>query len=495
MIDKPLEPSGSESVTSRLFGNWLSLAGAVIGGASLFAFLLLFVIDSLAHSSNPYIGVLTYLVAPGFLFTGLALVFVGFWLQRRQAARAVGSRQYLRIDFSRSRDRKLMAGFVSGALVFLLLTALGSYQTYHFTESVTFCGQVCHEVMEPEFVTYQNSPHARVSCAQCHIGPGANWYVRSKLSGAYQVYATLANKYPRPVPTPVKNLRPAEETCEQCHWPQKFVGNLDRTYAYSLSDQTNTPFTVRLLLRVGGGHASGGPVEGIHWHMSVGKKVEYYAADESRQKIPWIRFTDEQGIVTEYRTPKFTNTIDAKRIRVMDCIDCHNRPAHNYRPPNEALNLAIHLGRIDATLPFIKSNSLWLLTQRYTDSTEALQRIATTLDAAYPKEARAQKAIAVVQQIYRENFFPKMKASWKEYPNNIGHMNWPGCFRCHDGRHTTADGKKSVRASNCDACHLIVAQGSGKDLDLLNAKGLKFAHPGDDLDENPQCHECHNGGM
>lgn len=494
MNDSPTPAPARESMTSRVFNNWISLTGGVITAASLFAFLLLFIIDSLAHLSNPYVGVLTYLVAPGFLFAGLGLVLLGFWLQRRQARR-MGAQQSLTIDFSRARDRKLLAGFVGAALVFLLLTALGSYQTYHFTESVTFCGQVCHEVMEPEFVTYQNSPHARVSCAQCHIGPGADWYVRSKLSGAYQVYATLANKYPRPVPTPIKNLRPAEETCEQCHWPRKFSGNLDRTYAYYLSDPTNTPFTVRMLLRVGGGHPATGPVEGIHWHMSVGKKVEYFAADESRQKIPWIRFTDDQGVVTEYRAPKFTNSIDPKQIRVMDCIDCHNRPAHSYRPPNEALNLAIRLGRIDATLPFIKSNSLWLLTQRYTNATETTQKIATTLDQLYPKDPRGQKAIAVVQQIYRENFFPKMKASWKEYPNNIGHMNWPGCFRCHDGDHKTADGKRSVKASNCDACHLIVAQGAGKDLELLTAKGLKFAHPGDELDENPQCHECHNGGM
>jgi nitrate/TMAO reductase-like tetraheme cytochrome c subunit len=495
MNDNPDGPGEARSLTSRLVGNWVSLTGAVVGGASLFAFLLLFVLDSLAHSSNPYIGVLTYLIAPGFLFTGLGLILVGLWLQRRQEVKATGARQSLRIDFSRARDRRLLVGFGSAAIAFLLLTALGSYQTYHFTESVTFCGQVCHEVMEPEFVTYQNSPHARVSCAQCHIGPGANWYVRSKLSGAYQVYATLANKYPRPVPTPVKNLRPAEETCEQCHWPQKFVGNLDRTYAYYLTDETNTPFTVRMLLRVGGGHPSAGPVEGIHWHMSVGKKVEYYATDEGRQKIPWIRFTDENGVVSEYRAPKFTNTVDPRQVRIMDCIDCHNRPAHIFRPPNEALNLAIRLGRIDATLPFIKSNSLWLLTQRYTNTTEALQKIATTLDRFYPQDARAQKAIPVVQQVYRENFFPKMKASWKEYPNNIGHMNWPGCFRCHDGQHRTADGKKTVRASNCDACHLIVAQGAGTELESLHAKGLKFAHPGDELDENPQCHECHNGGL
>jgi len=200
-------------------------------------------------------------------------------------------------------------------------------------------------------------------------------------------------------------------------------------------------------------------------------------------------------LVTEYRTPRFTNSIDPKLIRVMDCIDCHNRPAHIFRPPNEALNLALHLGRMDTSLPFVKSNSLWLLTQTYTTEAEALQKIATALDALYPKDPRASRAIEVVQKIYRENFFPKMKADWKTYPNNIGHMNWPGCFRCHDGTHKSVDGKKSVKASDCNACHLILAQGSGKDLETLSAQGLAFAHPGDELDPNPQCHECHNGGM
>ena len=171
-------------------------------------------------------------------------------------------------------------------MLFLLISALGSYQTYHFTESVNFCGQACHGVMKPEYVTYLHWPHARVSCAECHIGKGAGWYVRSKLSGTYQVYATMANKYPRPIPTPVKNLRPAQETCEECHWPQKFVGNLERTYNYFLSDETNTPFTVRMLMHVGGGDPTHGPVGGIHWHMNVGNKVEYLATDEARQKIP-----------------------------------------------------------------------------------------------------------------------------------------------------------------------------------------------------------------
>jgi len=479
---------------SSVFRNWLSLMGLVVVVGSLFSFFFLLLLDALAHSANPYVGILTYLVAPAFLVMGLMLAFLGAFLRHRQILKTSGPLPPLRIDLTRPRDRRLFGFFLAGSVLFLLISALGSYQTYHFTESVNFCGQACHGVMKPEYVTYLHSPHARVSCAECHIGKGAGWYVRSKLSGTYQVYATMANKYPRPIPTPVKNLRPAQETCEECHWPQKFVGNLERTYNYFLTDETNTPFTVRMLMNVGGGDATHGPVGGIHWHMNVGNKIEYLASDESRQKIPYVRMTDlSQGIVTEFRTPKFTNAVDEASLRRMDCMDCHNRPAHRYQTPNSAVNLAMALGKIDRGLPFVKSNALYVLTQSYTNETKALQSIATTLSQRYPNDPRIRPAIDAVQQIYKDNFFPEMKASWQTYPDHIGHKDWPGCFRCHDGLHKTADGKRFIKANDCNACHTILAQGSGTELDQLTPKGQKFKHPGDEVEGG--CNDCHTGGL
>jgi nitrate/TMAO reductase-like tetraheme cytochrome c subunit len=487
-------PAPKRDPRSSLFRNWLTLTGLVVVIGSLFSFFLLLVLDTLAHSGNPYVGILTYLVAPGFLMMGLVLLVLGAFLRHRQIVRTSGPLPPLRIDLTQPRERKRMGLFLAGSVLFLLISALGSYQTYHFTESVNFCGQACHGVMQPEYVTYLHSPHARVSCAECHIGKGASWYVRSKLSGTYQVYATLADKYPRPIPTPVKNLRPAQETCEECHWPKKFVGNLEHTFHYYLTDATNTPFTVRMLLHVGGGDPTHGPVGGIHWHMNVGNKIEYLATDEARQRIPYIRVTDlSQGVVTEFRAPKFTNTVDQSSLRTMDCMDCHNRPAHRYQTPNAAVNLAMFLGRIDAGLPSIKSNALYVLTQPYTNTTQALQSIATTLSEHYPDEPRIRPAISAVQQIYTNNFFPEMKASWNVYPDNIGHKEWPGCFRCHDDLHKTADGKRSIRASDCNACHSILAQGSGADLEQLTPRGQKFKHPGDEVDGS--CNDCHTGAL
>jgi len=465
----------------------------VVVVGSFFSFFLLLLLDALAHYSNPYVGILTYLVAPGFLVLGLLLALLGAFLRRRQVVKTAGPLPPIRIDLTRPRDRRVLGFFIVGSVVFLLISALGSYQTYHFTESVSFCGEACHGVMKPEHVTYLNGPHARVACAECHIGKGANWYVRSKLSGTYQVYATLADKYPRPIPTPVKNLRPAQETCEECHWPKKFVGNLEHTFVSYLGDETNTPFTVRMLLKVGGADPTHGPEGGIHWHMNVRNKIEYIAADEARQKIPWVRMTDSQGVVTEFRTLKFTNTVDEASVRRMDCMDCHNRPAHRYQTPNAAVNLAMSLGAITPALPYVKTNALYALTRPYTNDIQAREGIATILSERYPNDQRIRPVITAVQQIYTNNFFPEMKASWKVYPDNIGHKDWPGCFRCHDGLHKATDGKRAIKANDCNACHTILAQGRGAELEQMTPNGQKFKHPGDEVDGG--CNDCHTGGL
>ena len=496
-----LDPSAATAPAKRtsLFRNWLSLAGLTIMVGSLFSFFLLLLLDALDKFANPYLGVLTYLVAPVFLVGGLVLAILGAVLRHRQVVKTCGPLPPVRIDLTRPRDRRLLGFFLVGSVLFLLISAIGSYQTYQFTESVQFCGQACHEVMKPEWTTYRRSPHARVACAECHIGKGATWYVRSKLSGAYQVYATMADKYPRPIPTPVENLRPAQETCEECHWPSKFVGNLDRTYTYFLGDETNTPFTLRMLIKVGGGDPTHCRLDGIHWHMNVGNKIEYIAADESRQTIPWVRMTDGQGVVTEFRAPNYTNVVDETKVRRMDCMDCHNRPAHRYQTPADAVDLAMALGHIDRSLPYVKTNALYALTLNYTNETQALHRIATVLAEQYPAEkfpksqGSVQDTIAALQQIYSDNFFPAMKANWQVYPDNIGHKDWPGCFRCHDGSHSTAGGKRTIKANDCNACHTILAQGSDLELKHLTPNGQKFNHPGGEVDG--ACNDCHNGSF
>lgn len=484
-------PSASPSTPLR---RWISLLGGMIAVGSLLCFVMLFALDAQAHFSNPYVGVVIFLVAPLFLFLGLGLLGLGALLDRRARLRnEPGAHKRLVIDFSSPRHRRTFAAVLFGGIFLMALTGFISYYSYHFTESASFCGETCHTVMEPERTTYQHSAHARVACVDCHIGPGATWFVRSKLSGTYQVYATLAGKYPRPIPTPIRNLRPAQVTCEQCHWPKAFVGNLDKTYTHYLYDKSNTMFSVRLLMKVGGADPTHGPVGGIHWHMNVGNRIEYYATDEDRQDIPWIRVINEQSVVTTYRVKNFTNDPPPEAIRRMDCMDCHNRPAHRFTSPDQAVDLAMSLGRIDASMPSIKSRSVKVLAAEYRNVDEAMQKIATTLASEYADHPSLRTTIDAVQEIYRLNFFPEMKADWRVYHDNIGHKIWPGCFRCHDGKHIADDGKRSIKAGDCSSCHIILAQGRGEEMNQLSAKGQPFAHPGGDI-EDMLCHECHSGG-
>jgi hypothetical protein len=259
-----------------------------------------------------------------------------------------------------------------------------------------------------------------------------------------------------------------------------------------LTDDANTVTATRMLLKVGGGDPTHGPVGGIHWHMNLNNHVEYIATDEQRQKIPWVRFTNAKGEVTEYRSSGFTNDLSGFTIRRMDCLDCHNRPAHQFRSPNDTVDLALSTGRLDPKLPAIKKNAVEALTQEYATQAEAAEKIAAFFKAKYPQEPSIAAIVAEVQQIYRNSIFPEMKASWKAYPDNIGHKEWPGCFRCHDNLHKTADGKRKIEASNCNDCHVILAQGKGAEVGDFTVPGLKFAHP-DESDEgtDANCNTCH----
>jgi hypothetical protein len=334
-------------------------------------------------------------------------------------------------------------------IVFMLSSGFGSYQAFQYTESVVFCGKLCHEVMQPEYTAYQSSPHARVKCAECHIGEGAGWFVKSKLAGAYQVYAVLANVYPRPIPTPIKNLRPAQETCEHCHWPQYFFSEKKRQKTYFKKDEKNTPWTISLLMKIGGGSPDMGPTAGIHWHMNIMQDITYISKDPARQQIPWIRTVDKKGNVTEYFStdmPIKPEEIDSKEKHKMDCIDCHNRPSHVYNAPTQSLDQALALKQIDPTLPNVKSISVEALSYKYSTKQKAIDSIRTTIenyygtnykDIAISRTDVIKNAVLEVQKIYTRNFFPEMNVSWKNYPENIGHMTNIGCFRCHDGKHVS----------------------------------------------------------
>jgi nitrate/TMAO reductase-like tetraheme cytochrome c subunit len=478
------------------YRNLISLSGIVVSAGSVVAFFFLFFLEIIAGETSAYIGILTYLVAPFFFFLGLSLVFGGRllhgWLRRR--GRGGETTLSLTLDFSDPSNRRKLLGFIAGTTLFLFASAVGSYKSYHVTESEAFCGEVCHEVMEPEYVAYAHSPHANISCTECHIGSGAAWFIKSKINGLHQVYATLTDSFDRPIQTPLPNLRPPRDICLNCHWQPKYIGNSDRSFDVILSDSDNTRFQYRLILDVGGGDPDTGPVGGIHWHMHVNNTLEFVATDPKELEIPWVRMTHEDGTVTTYVSPGFEFDPAVHQVQQMDCMDCHNRPSHRFIPPNDSLDLAVSLGRVSRELPDLKYTVVTALSGAYATTEEAFAAIEQQLLKAYGETPESRQAIDEVQKIYARTFFPKMKARWDVYPEHIGHTNFPGCFRCHDNDHVAAEGQR-ISASDCNSCHIVIAQKTGEEDWKMSLTGLEFAHPGGDFIDGLLCSDCHTGGL
>jgi nitrate/TMAO reductase-like tetraheme cytochrome c subunit len=449
------------------------------------------------------------MILPPFLLLGLVLIVAGMIRQWRRIDTSgdVDVPDWPLIDLNKPKHRNASVVFLAGGLIYGVLSAVGAYHGYHHSESVAFCGQTCHTVMKPEYVAYQNSSHARVPCTACHVGEGAGWYAKSKLSGAYQVYATAFNKYPRPIPTPIKNLRPAQETCETCHWPEKFFGAQQRQFNHYMYDDQNTPWPINMLIKTGGGDPKTGQTAGIHWHMNIGVHIEYIPRDDRRQDIPWIRITDGQtGRVTVYQdeeNPLSEQEILAATPRVMDCMDCHNRPSHQFRSPEQTINQAILTGRIDRSLPAIKRVAVENMETIYETEKAATENIARGIQDYYrsehpdifaEKHVVIEQAVLATQQEFSRSIFPEMKVRWDGYPDNIGHFIYPGCMRCHDGHKVSEEDWAITR--DCRICHVILSQGSGERAEnATNEEGLDFIHPEDIGEEwrETGCYECHTG--
>jgi len=495
------------SRSSSLLRNPLSFFGMVVAIVSTAVGLPLMLLDLLSPQTHPYLGVVLYLMLPFVAAGGIVLVLLGMaWERRRRRRRPdLPIPPLPRLDLNRPAHQAVAVGILTAVMIIAVLLSITGYRGHQFTDSVEFCGTVCHQVMKPEFTAYQHSPHARVTCAQCHVGPGAGWFVRSKLSGLYQVYATLSNKYPRPIPTPVKNLRPAQETCEQCHWPAKFFGAQQKTITRYLTDEFNSPWQIQMLIKVGGGDPEVGGMTGIHWHMNISRDIFYIAADEARESIPWVRTVDRDGGITEYMStedPLSPEQIATAEMRRMDCVDCHNRPSHIYRPPDRAIEQAFEAGQMARTLPYLKREAIRLLIQPYASQEEGRAAILSGLAEFYQQEYPAvyrEQAVAVqqateeLQRIYSTNFFPEMRVDWRAYPDHVGHLYSEGCFRCHDGLHKSRDGR--VITKDCNACHTILGQGPPDELKGVILQEQPFQHPVDlgmDVTEL-KCSACHTG--
>ncbi len=498
--------------TSRmeLLRNPISAIGALLATLTLILGAALLAVHFIEPTSNTYFGIFLFMVVPAMLFGGLLLIPFGVWREVRRLKRggAPPVNRWPVLDLNRTNQRRLTALVIVVTALVIVLSAAGAYSAYHYSESVAFCGTTCHIVMEPEHTAYQNSPHARVTCAQCHVGPGADWFVKSKLSGAYQVYATLANKYPRPIPTPVRSLRPAQQTCEQCHWPGRVYGGKLKAFSHSRYDEANSAWPLNLLIKTGGNDpAAGEETSGIHWHMNVGVEVEYVARDEQRQDIPWIRVKDRKtGRVTVYQdksNPLSPEELAKASTRRMDCVDCHNRPSHIYLSPDASVDQALQTGALDRSLPSIKQYAVAAMATDYPDRAAAAAGIGKSISEAYQvkhpevwntERAKIDRAVLAVQEAYSRSIFPEMKSRWAVYPDNIGHFIFKGCMRCHEGNHVSDAGV--AVSHDCRTCHTILSQGSGELAQVASTpQGLDFEHPEDIGDEwrTTGCYECHSG--
>jgi nitrate/TMAO reductase-like tetraheme cytochrome c subunit len=490
---------------ASLATNLISEIGATIAVIALINLIFLIIADATGAHPSPYLGILAYMVVPAFLSSGIILFAVGMLIERRRRRRQMPDKitAYPRIDMNDTRVRRLFILSAVGLLLFVCASILGSYRAYQFTDSDEFCGTLCHTVMHPEYTAYKASPHARVGCVGCHVGAGATWYMKSKLSGSYQVYAAVFHKYPRPIPSPVANLRPAQQTCEQCHWPEKFFGAQLKVFSHFGYDEKNTPREVRMLIKTGGGSPTGGLTAGIHWHMNIANKITYIATDPHRQKIAWVRMEDRDGHATEYNAqdaPLTPQQIAGREKRRMDCVDCHNRPTHIYLAPDRAVDRAMLSNAIDRSLPFIKQQAVGVLAREYASTPQALQSIARDIPAfyaaKYPDLLKSHKGsidriVVQLQSIFQATRFPEMRVDWRTHPDNIGHFYSSGCFRCHDNQHLSKDGK--VISKDCDICHNVLSEAQ-EGVPMLQTPKNAFQHPVDlgDL-MNFSCSDCHTG--
>jgi hypothetical protein len=501
--NKKEQPPGPHKF-SDLFYNPVTYFGIGLALFMTVVEIFLFGIEFLTEGRNVYLGLLTYAVLPVFLIIGLLLIPAGvMWKHRRVAKGLVAARpKSFVVDLSIPQHRNALVVFIVGSSLLAVMTAIGSYKAFHYTESVQFCGVVCHDVMEPQYTAHSQSPHARVKCVECHIGGGADWYVRSKLSGVRQIYHTIKKDYPRPIPTPVHNLRPAAETCEQCHWPGKSFSSVEmRKMYYPAGDSEDENWFLRMLIHVGSDDTQ---KDGIHAHMYVDNEIYYAAEDERRQNITWVKTVDKDGKETVYISPDSLykdGPPPPEVIRKMDCMDCHNRPSHHFNAPYEIVNAAFLRGDIDAGIPRAKERIMAALSADYASVEEAGKKIEESLTRYYQirhaeyyqeNKGRIDQLVKKTIEAYKMDFFPYMQARWDAYPDNIGHLWSPGCFRCHGGEHAAPDGKVITR--DCAACHTIIEQGPPGALES-GTTGVPFRHPFEDdgFWQEMNCTDCHSG--
>jgi hypothetical protein len=461
------------SFLPRLWVNWITISGSVMTTLAACTIIVAATIQITSEGINPYAAVFSFLFMPMVFILGLVLIPIGFLYESKRRPRPPDAvLQAFQMAVSDRLARRRIIFVILLTLVNLIILALAGGSATTYMDSVEFCGRLCHSVMAPEFNAYQRSPHSRVKCVECHIGEGATWMVKSKISGLRQVWSVLTGSYHRPVPSPVEQLRPARDTCERCHWPAKFHGNRLKFFEHFEPDDRNSRRLSVLLLKVGGEDAHG-RYRGIHWHVSPEIEIRFQPLDRRREKI---------GKVAVYRKGRLEKTFNPAGQeegsefpeRTMDCVDCHNRPTHAFAlSPAEAVEEALAAGHLDASVPYLRSVAEQLLALPGLDHNQIEGALLAEAKKIYAERhpeitlpmEKLKEQIAELAAIYRRNVYPELFMSWGTHANHIGHRGGEkdrrGCFRCHDDQHTTENGESI--SQDCDLCHQIIVEDSEPD--------------------------------
>lgn len=458
--------------------NWMTLLGMIVTTVSGLAILLALVVTLSVGGTNQYALAVGVLVMPGLFIGGLLLMALGFVYEgRRKKGREDGEavksafRQAFRMAVEDRRTRRLMIFVAIATLVNIVLIGGATTTALEFMDTPKFCGTFCHTVMQPEYDTYRESAHSRVKCVQCHIGPGASWAVKAKIDGLRQVWGVITGHYSTPIPSPVTELRPARDTCEQCHWPSHFLGNRVAFYQHFADDEENSHTVNALMLKVGGRSPKTGMYHGIHWHISDDVEIRYEALDEKREAIGKVFVYKNGELVREYNPPEDVREKAPLEVRTMDCVDCHNRPTHVFdQTPRMAADRGMEDGLLDSSVPFLHEAAVKILeTAGGTVDRGQAEEFFDGALASYYKENHPEvefsgevksKAASGLAKLYLLNVYPHMNLLWGTHPNHLGHrgddQDKRGCFRCHNDEHESSDGK--VISQDCSLCHEILEE-------------------------------------
>jgi hypothetical protein len=441
--------------------NRISLIGGALTSASALVLMGFWVIDFLGHggSANPYLGIILDLLLPCIFVLGLILIPLGIWRRQRHLM-VIGQIPtiYPAVDFNEPRFRHGVNFVIMATYINFVIVGTASYRSVAYMDTPSFCGQSCH-VMLPEFTAYHVSSHADVPCTACHIAPGVQGFVHAKVDGTKQLLMVIFHRYPEPIMAGDK-IPPAQVTCLNCHNAERDIGDKPFVKTSYGDDEKNSMTYSMTMLHVGG-RDSFGRLSGIHGaHLG---KIEYVAADSNHQIIPWVGKTNPDGSLTEFVSSDAKQQVTGEK-HVMNCIDCHNRAAHSFLTPEEALNKDMQIGHPSRSLPFVHKEGLALIKAGYSSRSDAAVRITSGLQSFYRTEypavwagqrAEIDQAAKAMVTIYSNNVFPFMKVTWGTHPNNLGHNDYPGCFRCHDGNHN--DKKGSSITNDCSVCHNLIA--------------------------------------